>query len=797
MIVLKEIEKIYLTKNSPQVVALKNINLTFESKGMVFITGKSGCGKSTLLNILGALDSCTSGSMIIENKNINEFTEKELDNYRNSYVGFVFQEFHVLNAYNVYDNIRLAKELQQEKISEKELDAYLEKVPLTNLGKRKMNELSGGQKQRIAILRALIKNPRIILADEPTGNLDKINSEQIFEILKEISQEKLVIIVTHDLEAAQKYADRIIELKDGEIINDTKPTLNPEKTTLTLKESHLPFLFALKLAWNNLKRYPKKCILTIILFFISLLCCILLINSSLFNSTSLAIKLMNLNENYNIEVHKINYVQNTKWKEEWQTAEDQYLKNIYSGTTNPIYELYDFTTPLTFYLNTPQEPSKLFPTTPNITSYVEIKDTKILTNLTGSIPTSSNEIVIHEYLANYIINYGKKKKNGSWIPQNKEELLSKTHPIYLGDNEVYISGILKEETSYTEESLEDETTYAAYQNYIQKASTVYVKGFTNEVKLNQTKESTLNQFTLAGDHQQKLSFTALDTLQENESLLTIDALILGNSKFKEAYEEYLNANPLSTEEETKLWVNNYLKQYQTECNLFFQDFLNYQNIPITVKIIGIADENILSSSLVEKYMTTGKRKTGVLIHEENSHTLKKLLSNLNFQVTFLNVGENPYEVSSNIISITNEVSTLYNTLKKGISFLALAFTAFTFLLLLNIVDDTVRYSKKEIGVLRALGTSKKDIFKIFAIETSTITLLSYILSFIGWFILITCLNNWYSSIYSAKAIAFYTSIYTPILTLLLSLGLALCITLLTLEHVNKLKPIKLINTNKN
>lgn len=797
MIVLKEIEKIYQTKNSPQVVALKNINLTFESKGMVFITGKSGCGKSTLLNILGALDSCTSGSMIIENKNINEFTEKELDNYRNSYVGFVFQEFHVLNAYNVYDNIRLAKELQQEKISEKELDAYLEKVSLTNLGKRKMNELSGGQKQRVAILRALIKNPRIILADEPTGNLDKINSEQIFGILKEISQEKLVIIVTHDLEAAQKYADRIIELKDGEIINDTKPTLNPEKTTLTLKESHLPFLFALKLAWNNLKRYPKKCILTIILFFISLLCCILLINSSLFNSTSLAIKLMNLNENYNIEVHKINYVQNTKWKEEWQSEEDQYLKNIYSGTTNPIYELYDFTTPLTFYLNTPQEPSKLFPTTPNITSYVEIKDPKILTNLTGSIPTSSNEIVIHEYLANYIINYGIKEKNGSWIPQNEEELLSKTHPIYLGDNEVYISGILKEETSYTEESLEDETTYAAYQNYIQKASTVYVKGFTNEVKLNQTKESTLNQFTLASDHQQKLSFTALDTLQENESLLTIDALILGNSKFKEAHEEYLNTNPLSTEEETKLWVNNYLKQYQTECNLFFQDFLNYQNIPITVKIIGIADENILSSSLVEKYMTTGKRKTGVLIHEENSHTLKKLLSNLNFQVTFLNVGENPYEVSSNMISITNEVSTLYNTLKKGISFLALAFTAFTFLLLLNIVDDTVRYSKKEIGVLRALGTSKKDIFKIFAIETSTITLLSYILSFIGWFILITCLNNWYSSIYSAKAIAFYTSIYTPILTLLLSLGLALCITLLTLEHVNKLKPIKLINTNKN
>ena len=222
MIVLKEIKKIYQAKNSPQVIALKNINLTLEDQGLVFITGKSGCGKSTLLNILGGLDSPTSGAIYIQNQNMNHWNDKELDSYRNSYVGFIFQEFHVLNAYNVYDNIRLAKELKQEKISDQELDAYLDKVSLTGLGKRKMNELSGGQKQRVALLRALVKKPYLILADEPTGNLDTYNSDIIFKLLKEISKTKLVIVVTHDVESALKYGDRLIELKDGSIIDYDK-----------------------------------------------------------------------------------------------------------------------------------------------------------------------------------------------------------------------------------------------------------------------------------------------------------------------------------------------------------------------------------------------------------------------------------------------------------------------------------------------------------------------------------------------------------------------------------------------
>ena len=794
MIVLKEIKKIYQAKNSPQVIALKNINLTLEDQGLVFITGKSGCGKSTLLNILGGLDSPTSGAIYIQNQNMNHWNDKELDSYRNSYVGFIFQEFHVLNAYNVYDNIRLAKELKQEKISDQELDAYLDKVSLTGLGKRKMNELSGGQKQRVALLRALVKKPYLILADEPTGNLDTYNSDIIFKLLKEISKTKLVIVVTHDVESALKYGDRLIELKDGSIIKDTCPP--QKKTTLpyTLKKSHLPIPYATKLAWNNLKQYPKKCICTIVLFLVSLLCFIFLINSSLFSNTSLAIKLMHINESYNLQIEKINYIENTKTVAEWTDEDKTFLNNLYPNPTNEIYELYDFQSPLTFALNNPDASDKLYSWVPTITSYVEIKDPQILSNLYGEIPKNSREIVIHEYLANYIMKYGIKEKNGSWIPETEEELISKTHPIYLGDNEVYISGILKEDTSYTEESLEEENTDTAYQNYTKKSKTVYVKGFTKTVSLNQTQTSTLEQFYLAMNND---PFTINESLKEEEILLTIDALINSNSTLQEVYQSFIETNPASTEEETTTYLNEYLSTHRVECNIFFRDFLNNRSIPITRKVIGVSKENSLSSALVNKYISTGKRKIGVLIHEENDKNLKELLPHLNFQVTFLNAGENPYEVSSDIIDITNNASTLYETFRKVISFLALAFTVFTFLLLLNMVDDTIRYSKKEIGILRAIGTSKKDICKIFALETLMITVLSILLSFLAWFILVFFINQKYSKLYSMKALILYTSIYTPLITIIFAIGISLCITLLALEKRNKNNPINLINNQKN
>ena len=177
MLELKNVNKIYKSKNTSNTEALRNINLNFNKVGLTFILGKSGCGKSTLLNILGGLDTPTSGEIIFKGKSFKDFKSSNYDSYRNTSIGFVFQEYNLVEKFNVFDNVAYALKLQNKKIDDNVVLDVLDKVGLKDHAKRKVNELSGGQKQRVAIARALVKNPSIILADEPTGNLDSESSK--------------------------------------------------------------------------------------------------------------------------------------------------------------------------------------------------------------------------------------------------------------------------------------------------------------------------------------------------------------------------------------------------------------------------------------------------------------------------------------------------------------------------------------------------------------------------------------------------------------------------------------------
>jgi ABC-type lipoprotein export system ATPase subunit len=220
VIELRNIIKNYTTRLGVITKALDDISLILPNKGLVFVLGKSGSGKSTLLNIIGGLDNANSGDVRVNGENIHGFTQKELDFYRNAHVGFVFQDFNLIDSFTVEENIGLAFELQGKKVAAHEIHEMLEFIDLSGYESRKGNEVSGGQKQRIAIARALIKKPTIILADEPTGNLDTVTSTQIMELLKKVSKDNLVVVVSHDPEEAEIYADRIIHIKDGKIFND-------------------------------------------------------------------------------------------------------------------------------------------------------------------------------------------------------------------------------------------------------------------------------------------------------------------------------------------------------------------------------------------------------------------------------------------------------------------------------------------------------------------------------------------------------------------------------------------------
>ena len=241
MLEIKNVYKTYSSKNGVTHRALENVSLKFANKGLIFILGKSGSGKSTLLNMIGGLDDYDRGDVLFNGRSFSTFKEEDFNFYRNSCVGFIFQDFNLVNSLSVFDNVALSLDLQGKKVNEKEVDEILKQMNVYSLKNRKVNELSGGQRQRVAIARALIKDPQIILADEPTGSLDSENSDSISEIIKNLSKDRLVIVVTHNKELAYQYGDRIIEIKDGFVLKDVsrKDENDTKKSASTLASSNL------------------------------------------------------------------------------------------------------------------------------------------------------------------------------------------------------------------------------------------------------------------------------------------------------------------------------------------------------------------------------------------------------------------------------------------------------------------------------------------------------------------------------------------------------------------------------
>ncbi len=281
MLELRGLKKTYVSDKGTDCVALNNVNLAFGNSGLVFILGRSGSGKSTLMNAIGGLDSTDEGEIIINGTSNKDFTDKDFDSFRNTHIGFIFQEYNLMPEFNVYDNVALATELQNRKVDKTAILSLISEIGLDGLAKRKISELSGGQKQRVSIARALSKNPNIILADEPTGNLDKRTSDQIFTILKELSKTKLIIVVTHDHESASRFGDRIITFSDGKIANDTQNYLTnfaspflknsvkapPEK--LVLKQAKLPKKTAFRIALSSVLSKKIRLIFTVLLVVIA------------------------------------------------------------------------------------------------------------------------------------------------------------------------------------------------------------------------------------------------------------------------------------------------------------------------------------------------------------------------------------------------------------------------------------------------------------------------------------------------------------------------------------------------
>ena len=267
LLTLKDIRKDYVAGDMT-VHALRGVSISFRENEFVSVLGPSGCGKTTLLNIVGGLDQYTDGDLVINGRSTKEYKDRDWDTYRNHTIGFVFQTYNLIPHQSVLANVELALTISGVDRAERRERAIkvLERVGLGDQINKKPNQMSGGQMQRVAIARALINDPDILLADEPTGALDSATSVQIMELLREIAKDKLVVMVTHNAELAEKYSTRIVRLLDGEVIGDTDPFnpdgAEPPREDTGKKKPSMSFLTALSLSFNNLKTKKGRTILT-------------------------------------------------------------------------------------------------------------------------------------------------------------------------------------------------------------------------------------------------------------------------------------------------------------------------------------------------------------------------------------------------------------------------------------------------------------------------------------------------------------------------------------------------------
>ncbi len=460
MLEVVNLTKIYQGKGGVTTRALDGVSLSFPKRGMVFLLGKSGSGKSTLLNLCGGLDSPTEGEIVVKGKSSKTFSPSDFDSYRNTYIGFIFQEYNLLEEFSVADNIALALELQGKSKEESAVEDILRQVEMEGFADRKPNTLSGGQKQRVAIARALVKNPEIIMADEPSGALDSETGAQVFDTLKKLSADKLVLVVSHDREFAETYADRIVELKDGKVLSDLTKSTNgdftptealskPQDTPPAFILSRLPAKRAVRMGVSSLKTKPVRLAFTLLLCFLSFAIFGLFSTLTLYDREATMRKSLQDSDlshvvlQREIEITKHEYNANA---EVWDTRKDTQSFRISQAELDSYKALYGEGVFGVSDTNcTPDnlggDPQNLYPLEAAQILNVAVlpKDTSSIPLLAGRYSQSDDEILVSEYFARGVMSRG--FTDGQQTPKTIAELVGKKLKLDAEEREYVVAGV--------------------------------------------------------------------------------------------------------------------------------------------------------------------------------------------------------------------------------------------------------------------------------------------------------------------------------------------------------------------
>ncbi len=851
MLCVKNLTKTY-GKGKLAVQALKGISIDFPETGMVMILGKSGCGKSTLMNMLGGLDRPTSGDVYINGVPFSSLSAQKLDDYRNTYIGFVFQNFNIIENRNIYENIELALKLQNHRSDFESIDEALSVVGLAGLGYRKPAELSGGQRQRVAIARALVKQPEVILADEPSGSLDSVTGDDLFVALKKISKSRLVIVVTHDNEIAYKYGDRIIFMQDGAItgdidrikhgadadtkfirdnimfvkagykltMEDAESNIDPSSDNyltfetdkqhvvlaypdmidvvdegyspgdfaphkapepkpeppLKLRRASMSFKNCLSQAGANIKRRKARFIVTVL---VSLMClCLLNIGMSLAMINSRSI-IKNTVKKYNVDFLKID--------------------RTYDVDAQRIYDIYKDSDPGLFYrcelLYIPVNNLKVENTSDynNILNMIGNRDTKFgfngvieyddiqtsgLSLLCGSYPAGTDEILITDNSANELTSCGFVSVNANgdyeiYKPESIEEIAGKTLLIGSGSNHcmVKISGIIKTscESLAKNGSIENGINLFTIRNMMTDVKDEYrmlfgTKGISEHLDkyINSSGEAYVSiskpgsentsdayygstflygeNVNISGSGGDFEYYLTKPSFEENGRVLKDDEIAVSYDIFYSIYQQLADmyaeggisdlSSLISGDTEELMYpkLEVYISCYSNN------ESSQYNYNTSTFRIVAVTKGNgavIFSKAVAEDILGSAFKANAVYLNAKT----------VNVSETVARAEKNGLDISSVIFSDVIDVVESMHNVSRVLMIFSAVIAFFLFIIILNFLSLLVKERNKELGIMRALGTSGRVTIKVFYIELGFLDILIVTIAAIISYRVVSSIND--------------------------------------------------------
>lgn len=797
MLQCKNIIKDYVSGDEI-VHALKGVSLSFREHEFVSILGQSGCGKTTFLNIIGGLDHYTSGDLIINGKSTKDYSDKDWDTYRNHQVGFVLQSYNLIMHQSVLSNVELALTLtgvNKEERRKRAIEA-LNKVGLSDQIHKKPTQMSGGQMQRVAIARAIVNNPDIILADEPTGALDSATSVQIMEILKEISKDKLVIMVTHNPQLADEYSSRIIRLKDGSLVSDSNPFNEQEMNVdmSVLKRPGMSFKMACSLSLNNLMTKKARTFLTSFAGSIGIIGIALIMSLShgmqsyidqMENDTmasypieiqanssdmsTLMTTMMGMKKK--TEEHKDSKIYSRPYVEDVLESLSSSKKNNLSAFKSYIESSkgiefrktakaieYDYNLNLQVYNENTD--SGLVQVSPNglldklgmsdmMSIQSQFMDSSAMTNdqvwlslpeskklrddeyqlVEGKWPTNYNEVVLEVDENNEITDYALY----SLGLLDQDELVKNYQKILNGETDKISKTNLK---SYSvDDILNLKFRLVLNSDLYQKVNGLWINQSENEsymkdvvskspeikvVGIIKPSESTVSQPTMGGVYYTK-------AMEEYVTSKTENAQIVKEQKTNPNINIFTQAEFASGQ---KMSMSNLTNEQMMQLSSMSQEeLMNYMNT-YNENINATYDSNLTKLGVVD-YSTPTK-----ISLYASSFDGKEKLSDL---IT----SYNKKQTKSNVITYNDFIGTMLSSVTNVVNIISYVLIAFVSVSLIvsSIMIGIITYISvlertKEIGILRSIGASKKDITRVFNAETFIIGLISGVLG-----ILITLVLN--------------------------------------------------------